>query len=97
MNASGGATPWRSCLTLHRIGSPDDVRVLYRFKRAFRDGTTHVVLSPTEFIERLAAQVPPPRRHMVTYHGVLAPAAGYRDQVVPVRESRPCAIGPRAA
>ena len=46
-----------------------------------------MVLSPTEFIERLAAQVPPPRRHMVTYHGVLAPAAGYRDQVV--SEDRP--------
>jgi hypothetical protein len=70
-----------------RLSRTSDGRVLYRFKRPFRDGTTHVVLSPTEFIERLAAQVPPPRRHMVTYHGVLAPAAGYRDQVVP--EDRP--------
>ena len=70
-----------------RLSRTSDGRVLYRFKRPFRDGTTHVVLSPTEFIERLAAQVPPPRRHMVTYHGVLAPAAGYRDQVVP--EERP--------
>ena len=70
-----------------RLSRTGDGRVLYRFKRSFRDGTTHVVLSPTEFIERLAAQVPPPRRHMVTYHGVLAPAAGYRDQVVP--EDRP--------
>jgi len=70
-----------------RLSRTRDGKVLYRFKRAFRDGTTHVLLSPTEFIERLAAQVPPPRRHMVTHHGVLAPAAGYRDQVVP--ENRP--------
>jgi hypothetical protein len=62
-------------------------RVLYCFKLVFRDGTTHVLLSPTEFIERLAVQVPPPRRHLVTYHGVLAPAAGYRNQVMP--EDRP--------
>lgn len=66
-----------------RLSRTSEGKVLYRFKRPFRDGTTHVVLSPTEFIERLAAQVPPPRRHLLTYHGVLAPAAGYRDQVVP--------------
>ena len=27
-----------------------------------------------------------PRKHLVTYHGVLAPAAGLRSQVVPKRE-----------
>ena len=27
--------------------------------------------------------VPPPREHLVTYHGVLAPCASLRDQVVP--------------
>ena len=70
-----------------RLSRRSDGQVLYRFKRPFRDGATHVLLSPQEFLERLAAQVPPPGRHIVTYHGVLAPAAGYRDQVVP--ENRP--------
>jgi hypothetical protein len=70
-----------------RLSRTSDGQILYRFKRPFRDGTTHVLLSQQEFLERLAAQVPPPRRHMVTYHGVLAPASGYRDQVVP--EDRP--------
>jgi len=46
-----------------------------------------LALYPETQPRRLAAQVPPPRRHMVKYHGVLAPAAGYRDQVVP--EDRP--------
>ena len=34
-------------------------------------------------MERLAVLVPPPRCHMVRYHGILGPAAGRRDEVVP--------------
>jgi len=30
-------------------------RVLYRYKQPFRDGSTHVVLEPLDFIARLAA------------------------------------------
>jgi len=40
----------------------------------------------------LLALVPRPRRHLVTYHGVLAPAAGLRSRVVPrveAEEERP--------
>ena len=47
------------------------------------DGTTHLVLSPLELIEKLAALVPPPRLNLVRYHGVLAPNAGFRRLVVP--------------
>jgi hypothetical protein len=35
------------------------------------------------FIARLAALIPRPRAHLVTYHGVFAPAASYRDRIVP--------------
>ncbi|MFO0523820.1 MAG: transposase [bacterium] len=38
----------------------------------WRDGSTHVVLDPLDFIARLAALVPPPRRHLTRYHGVFA-------------------------
>ena len=34
-------------------------------------------------MERRCALVPRPRRHLVTYHGVFAPAAGIRPWVVP--------------
>ncbi len=47
------------------------------------DGTTSLVLSPTELIEKLAALVPPPRANVIRYHGVLAPAAAARAQSVP--------------
>ena len=38
-------------------------QVRYRLKKAYRDGTTHIVLEPLDFIARLAALVPPPRAH----------------------------------
>ena len=38
-----------------------DGRLLYRLKRRWRDGTTHVILEPLELVEKLAALVPPPR------------------------------------
>ncbi len=34
-------------------------------------------------LSRLAALIPRPRVHLLTYHGVLAPAAEWRDLVVP--------------
>jgi Putative transposase len=42
------------------------------------------VLTPLDFMQRLAALVPRPRLHLVRFHGVLAPNAKLRSQVVPV-------------
>jgi hypothetical protein len=36
-----------------------------------------------EFMQRLAALVPRPRLHLIRFHGVLAPNAKLRSQVVP--------------
>jgi len=57
-------------------------RLLYELRNPWRDGTTHVVFEPLVLLERLAALVPPPRVHLQTYHGVLAPSASWRDEVV---------------
>jgi hypothetical protein len=35
-------------------------RVVLQLKSAFKDGTTHIVMAPLEFMQRLAALVPPP-------------------------------------
>ena len=58
-----------------------DVRV--RLKTPYRDGTTHIVLEPLDFMARLAALVPPPRVHQTRYHGVLAPGSALRAAVTP--------------
>lgn len=63
--------------------SKDGTKVIYKLKRRYRDGSTHVVLDCLDFIGRLAALVPRPRVHLTTYHGVFAPAASLRDRVVP--------------
>ena len=57
--------------------------VRYTLKTPYRDGTTHVIFEPEDFIARLAALVPKPRAHLTRYHGVFAPASPDRAQVVP--------------
>jgi hypothetical protein len=60
-------------------------RVVYRYKRPFRDGSTHVVLEPLDFIARLAALVPRPRLNLTRFHGVFAPNSKDRHKIVPRR------------
>jgi hypothetical protein len=40
-------------------------QVVLKLKTAWRDGTTHLVMSPLEFMQRLAALVPRPRLHLI--------------------------------
>lgn len=73
----------RPAIAESRLSLLPDGRVCYELKRRWKDGTTNVVMPPEVLIERLLALVPRPRRHLVTYHGVLAPASGLRSRVVP--------------
>jgi hypothetical protein len=59
--------------------------VVLQLKSAFKDGTTHVVMSPLEFMQRLAALVPWPRLHLIRFHGVLTPNAKLRVKLFLVR------------
>jgi hypothetical protein len=59
----------------------------FKLKTPWSDGTTHLILSPLELIEKLAALVPPPRKNIVRYHGVLGPHAKNRDKIVPAAEN----------
>ena len=60
-------------------------RVIYKFKKPWKDGSSAIVLEPLAFIERLAALIPRPRHPLLTYHGVLAPAAKLRSLVAPMQ------------
>jgi hypothetical protein len=46
---------------------------LYQFRRPWSDGSTALLLDPLELLGRLAALVPPPRRPLLAYHGLLGP------------------------
>ena len=63
-------------------------QVRVKLKTPWRNGTTHIVLEPLEFIARLAALVPRPRSHLVRYHGVFAPNHRYRHQVVKAHQGK---------
>ncbi len=70
---------------------PPGGNVRYALKTPYRDGTTHVIFEPEDFIARLAALVPKPRAHLTRYHGVFAPASRDRARLVP--KTRAAAAG----
>jgi hypothetical protein len=57
-------------------------RILVELRKAWRDGTSHVLFEPIEFLEKLAALTPRPEVHLLLYHGILAPHARWRRQIV---------------
>jgi len=73
----------RPALSDERVQVNAAGQVELKLKTPWRDGTTHLVLSPLEFMQRLAALVPRPRLHLIRFHGVLAPNAKLRSLVVP--------------
>jgi hypothetical protein len=72
----------RPALANDRVKINAKGQVELKLKTPWRDGTTHHVMSPLEFMQRLAALVPRPRLHLIRFHGVLAPNAKWRSQVV---------------
>jgi hypothetical protein len=82
----------RAAIAENRLALLPDGRVAYSLKKRWKDGTTHVVMTKQVLMERLCALVPRPRRHLVTYHGVFAPAAGIRPWVVPKVELPEAAV-----
>ncbi|MCP5090612.1 MAG: hypothetical protein GY949_06800, partial [Gammaproteobacteria bacterium] len=85
----------RSAIDEKRLSLTSRGRVRYAFKsREFpletgaewRDGSSAIEMSMMTFLSRLAALIPAPHVNLVTYHGLLAPAASYRDRVVPTTE-----------
>jgi hypothetical protein len=72
----------RPNFSLSRLGRLSDGRVTYQLKKPLANEVGTLVLPPLKFLARLAAMVPPPRAHLVRYHGVFAPNAKLRDAVV---------------
>jgi len=53
----------------------------YRLPKPSRTGQISIQLEPLEFIEKIAAFIPYPRRHRRHYHGVFAPSSPLRKKV----------------
>lgn len=65
-----------------RLELLEDGKVLLELKNEFHDGTTHLLFDGIEFLEKLAGLVVRPRINQLIYHGVFAPNAAWRKEVV---------------
>ena len=79
----------RPAIGLERLSRDGDGLVVYELKHPFRDGTTHVLFEPLDFMARLAALIPRPRTHLIRFHGLFAPNARHRRLVVPASTPTP--------
>jgi hypothetical protein len=73
----------RPVLSEERVEQRQDGRVQLTLKSPWRDGTRAFIFEPFDLIARLCAAVPPPRFHMLRYHGVLAAHSHLRSEVTP--------------
>ena len=78
----------RPAVSEKRLTLTPNGNVRYRLKTPYRDGTTHVIFQPLDFIARLAALVPKPRVNLTRFHGIFAPNSQYRARVTPARRGR---------
>lgn len=73
----------RPAVALNRLSLNSTGQVIYTLKKAYDDGTTKIVMTQLELMERLAAIVPRPKIHLIRFAGVFAPHYKYRSEIVP--------------
>jgi len=78
----------RPMIALERLSVTPQGNVRYALKTPYRDGTTHVIFEPLDFLARLASLVPSPRVNLTRFHGVFAPNACLRNKIVPALRGR---------
>ena len=81
----------RPVIAKDRLTELADGRFYYGFKRTWKNGTKGIFFEGPDFLERLAALIPPPRKHQTRYHGVYAPNSRFQSVV-----KRLTALGERA-
>jgi hypothetical protein len=73
----------RPAYAKERIEQSYDGQILWRLKRPWTNGTTHLKFSGMEFVERLTSLIPPPRVNLIRYHGLYSPRHLQRKQSIP--------------
>jgi hypothetical protein len=78
----------RPAISEKRLSLTPNGNIRYELKTPYKDGTTHVIFEPLDFMARLAALVPKPRVNLTRFHGVFAPNSKHRTLVTPARRGR---------
>ena len=73
----------RPSLSEKRLSLNAHGQVVYELKKAYDNGTTHIIFNPLDFLSRLASLIPRPKVNLTRFHGVFAPHFKYRMLVVP--------------
>jgi len=72
----------RPAVSEQRLSLTESGNIRYELKTPYRNGTTHIIFEPLDFISKLAAVVPIPRVNLTRYHGIFAPHHAHRAKVV---------------
>jgi hypothetical protein len=78
----------RPAVSEKRLSLTPNGNIRYQLKIPYRDGSTHVIFEPLDFIARLAALVPKPRVNLTRFHGVFAPNSKHRASVTPAKRGK---------
>jgi hypothetical protein len=73
---------------------PDKERVVYKLPKPHVDGRTELVLTPMEFLGRVAELIPTPRRNLLRFWGVFAPNHAMRRTIVRCAKGEQIAVFP---
>jgi hypothetical protein len=76
----------RPAMSEKRLALTSNGNIRYQLKTPCRDGTTHVIFEPRDFIAKLAALVAKPRVNLTHFHGVFALNSKYRVRVTPAKK-----------
>ena len=63
----------------HRLSLTEQGNIRYELKTPYRNGTTHMIFEPLDFISKLAALVPAPRVNLTRFHGVFGANSKHRS------------------
>jgi hypothetical protein len=80
----------RPAIAVERVSILRDGTIAYKTKYKLRSGATARVMTPIEFLCRMAALVPPPRIPLLRYHGCLAAASPLRKLIAPASQPETC-------
>jgi len=78
----------RPALSEKRLAITGNGNVRYQLKTPYRDGTTHVIFTPLDFMAKLAALVPKPRVNLTRFFGVFAPNSQYRMTITQEKKAQ---------
>ena len=75
----------RPAIAEQRLSLAGNGSVVVALKTPYDDGTSHVVLTPMEFMGRLSALVPKPRVNLTRFQVVFSSNSKLREFVIPTR------------